>query len=119
MDCRLASLESAYLALLKAALEQCALGHWGLFGHNDRAIDQLGKYMREKAVPAEVRQLLDLGAEIEALRSKLGYTEPFAPHKRLTDMRASVGANTSGEPKRAQQWLKEMAQTGLLNSGDQ
>jgi len=109
MERRLASLESEYLTLLKAALEQCASGHWGLFGHNDRAIDQLGKYVREKLVSAEARQLLDLGAEIEVLRNKLGFAEQFAAHRRLMDMRTSVDASTSGEPKRAQQWLKEMA----------
>ena len=105
---RLTSYESEYLTLLKAALEQCASGHWGLFGHNDGAIGQLGKYARDKLVSDEARQLLDLGGEIEALRCKLGYIEPFAPHARLTGMRASVDANTPGEPKRAGEWLKEL-----------
>src|SRR5882757_6182666 len=96
MERRLASLEAEYLTLLKAALGECALGRWGLFGHYDRAIDQIGKYAREKLVSASAQKLLDLGAEIEALRSKLGYAEPFAPHARLTEMRASVDANTPG-----------------------
>jgi hypothetical protein len=105
---RLVSLESEYLMLLKAALKQCASGHWGLFGHNDRAISQLGRPAQENLVSFEARQLLDLGGEIEALRRKLAYAEPFAPHARLTEMRASVDANTPGEPKRAEQWLKEL-----------
>src|SRR4051812_5939324 len=108
LEQRLAAMESDYLMLLEAALKQCARGHWGLFGHNDRALRQLGKSARENLISAEARRLLELGAEIEALRGKLGYVEAFAPHARLTEMRASVEANTPGEPKRAQQWLEEM-----------
>lgn len=106
---RLESLESEYLILLKAALEQCASGVWGLFGHNDRWIQTLEKRRREQFESPEARQLIDLGSEIDALRLKLGYTEPFAPHERLMAMRASVDDNTLGEPKRAKQWLDEMA----------
>ena|SRR5581483_7421775 len=108
LERRLSALESEYLTHLKAALMQCAGGHWGLFGHNDRAIGQLGKYARENLMSAEARRLLDLGGEIDALRGKFGYVEPFAPHARLMQMRASVDSNTAGEPKRAEQWLKEL-----------
>jgi hypothetical protein len=108
MERSLTALESEYLTLLRAALQQCASGQWGLFGHNDAAMSQFGKPARDRLVSVEARQLLDLGLEIETLRSKLGYVEPFPLHARLTKMRESVDANTQGEPKRARQWLTEL-----------
>jgi hypothetical protein len=57
----------------------------------------------------DVEQLLELGSEIDRLRSRLGYPEPFALHQRLMTMRSSRHANTPGEPILARQWLDEMA----------
>jgi hypothetical protein len=111
LERRLTTLESEYLALLTAALRQCASGSWGLFGHNDQAIGQLGRFVQNELSSPEARDLLDLGGEIEALRRKLGYAEPFSLHARLIEMRSSVGANTPGEPERARKWLAEMEKT--------
>jgi hypothetical protein len=40
---KLLALEAEYVTSLKAALEQCAAGRYSLFGHNDRALEWLGK----------------------------------------------------------------------------
>jgi hypothetical protein len=108
---KLGALEAEYSASLIAALEQCAAGQWGLFGQNDLALEQVGKFARRGLSSPEVSELLDLGIQIEKLRRKLGYSEPFALHARLLQMRSSNHANTLGEPKLARQWLDEMRMT--------
>jgi len=104
---QLAALEDQYRQLLLSALRECAAGHWGLFGHNDRAIARNSSAMRHSLSNPSVEELLDLGSRIETLRLKLGVTDPFPPHERLIRMRASRGDNTPGEPKLAQRWLDE------------
>ena len=105
---RLNALEVDYAASLKAALERCAAGRWGLFGHNDRALAGVGRRLRTRLSSPEVDELLELGSRIDKLRSKLGYPEPFALHERLMRIRASSNANSVGEPKLARQWLDDM-----------
>jgi hypothetical protein len=100
-------LEAEYATALTAALKQCAEGRWGLFGHNDAAIERRGKNPRLES--PEVDELLELGSEIGRLRSKLGYADPFALHDRLLSIRSSIHSNTPGEPTLARKWLDEMS----------
>lgn len=105
---RLSALEADYAASLKAALERCAAGRWGLFGHNDRTLAGVGSRLRTRLSSPEVDELLELGSRIDMLRSKLGYLEPFALHERLMRIQASSNANSVGEPKLAREWLDDM-----------
>lgn len=105
---RLESLEALYAKLLLSALQRCAKGQWGLFGHNDTAIDKSGAGLRSRLRDPSVNELLELGAKIEGLRHSLGYANAFPLHERLVRMRAGHDANTPGEPNIAQQWLDEM-----------
>jgi len=105
---QLEALEALYRDLLVAALRRCAEGEWGLFGHNDAALADLGK-LGDRLLSKAATDLLALGAEIETLRHKLGYAEPFPLHARLMRMRTSADANTPGEPKLARQWLDELS----------
>ena len=101
-------LEASYRELLLYELRLCATGAWGLFGHNDLAINRLGPVMTKRINRPEIDKLLELGSNIERLRSKLGHLESFPLHERLLLLRSSHDANTPGEPKLAQQWLDEM-----------
>lgn len=92
---QLNSLEAMYMELLLAALQKCARGKWGLFGHNPYP-------------SSDADELLELGSKIERLRRKFGL-EPFALHDRLLRMRSSHHSNTPGEPKLAQLWIEELA----------
>ncbi len=105
---RLEALEVLYSELLLSALQRCAKGQWGLFGHNDAAIDQLGARLHARLQDPAVAELLERGTQIDDLRHSLGYVEAFALHDRLVRMRSSHDANTPGEPKLALQWLDEM-----------
>jgi hypothetical protein len=106
---KLRSLETEYETSLRAALERCADGQWGLFGHNNSVHEQLGKREKVRLSSQDANDLLELGAQIERLRDELGYQETFALHERLLQMRSSNNANTPGEPKLAQSWLDEIA----------
>jgi hypothetical protein len=91
---QLAAFEASYRELLLSALQKCAKGQWGLFGHNR---------LRDPSAD----ELLELGSEIERMRRKCGL-ESFPHHDRLLQMRSSHHSNTPGEPKLAQQWLDEL-----------
>lgn len=108
---KLEALEGEYIELLLAALKRCAAGRFGLFGQNDATIATLNKHMQKRLTSSDASELLDLGDQITMLRSRLGYSEPFAPHTRLMEARSSHHANTLGEPKLAKILLKDM--TGL------
>jgi hypothetical protein len=105
---KLAALEAFYSELLLSALQRCAAGRWGLFGHNDAAIDRLDAGLQNRLRDPAVTELLDLGISIEKLRRQLGHIEAFPLHERLLRMRSSHHANSPGEPKLARQWLDEM-----------
>jgi hypothetical protein len=98
---RLDAAETVYMATLKAALEHCAKGRWGLFGQNPQ-IDGLDRY-----TPAALDELNDLAAEIDGLRSKLGH-EPFPLHARFQGLRGRQSENQLGESKLAAQLLAEL-----------
>jgi 2'-5' RNA ligase len=101
-------MEAEYAALLKAALQKCASGQWGLLGQNDAALQQLGRHARARWSCPEADELLELGSQIERLRGRLGFAEPFTPHERLLRTRSLKGANTPGEPRLAREWLDEI-----------
>jgi hypothetical protein len=104
---QLEGLEASYRDLLLSALQTCAEGRWGLFGHNDEAWSHLGAAARSRLRDPSVEELLELGETIESLRRKFGL-EPFPLHQRFLWMRSSHGPNTPGEPKLAQEWLDEL-----------
>jgi hypothetical protein len=104
---QLAALEASYRELLLSALQKCAMGRWGLFGHNEWAARQLGARARSRLRDPSVDEILELGSEIERLRRKCGF-ESFPLHDRLLRMRSSHDSNTPGEPELAQQWLDEL-----------
>jgi len=104
---KLEALQVLYRDLLLAALESCAKGRWGLFGHNDFALRDSPHLKARLADPA-IEELLDCGEEIERIRRALGYVDAFALHERLLQLRSSHNANSPGEPKLAQQWLAEL-----------
>ena len=78
----------------------------GTFGQNDAATPaSLRARLRDPAV----EELLELGSQINRLRRRLGYADPFPPHERLLQLRSHHSANAPGEPRLAQQWLEELA----------
>lgn len=98
---RLDALESAYMATLEEALEECVAGRWGLFGQNP-AIDQLDAYR-----PVALDELNDLASEIDRRRAKLGH-EPFPTHAQFQRLRGRQSENHPGEPKLAALMLAEL-----------
>lgn len=110
---KLASLEASYREQLLSALEKCANGRWGLFNHNEWALSTLSAAQRLRLDPdGTVQELLDLGSEIERLRSRFRL-EGFPLHERLLQMRSSYDSNTLGEPKLAREWLDELIHTKM------
>jgi len=105
---QLEALEADYEELLLAALGECARGKWGLFGQNDGVVAKMNPRERRRHQHSDVRELLDLGTEIEALRQRLGIAEPFDLHRRLMVARSATDVHTVGEPKLAQRWLDEL-----------
>jgi hypothetical protein len=97
---RLPALEEEYRSKLVSALQQCAAGRWGLFGHNERLTSGA-------PVDPMVEALSDLGHEIDHARDRLDL-EPFALHARFLASRGPASPNAVGEPKQAQAWLEEL-----------
>ena len=95
-------LEREYLAVLTRALNDCADGRWGLFGHNE--------HLHSYGVPAELAELRSLARAINQLRGSKG-DDPYPLHEELEAARGPVDANDAGEPKRAQAWLKRLRGT--------
>ncbi|WP_374369359.1 hypothetical protein [Dongia sp.] len=105
---KLMSLEAEYSEFLTAALERCAAGKWGLLDQNDRATESLGQFARHHLQSPDANHLLNLGAEIEQMRSQLGYADSFPLHARLLQMRTIKDPNAPGEPRLAQEWLDDI-----------
>jgi len=103
MDALRSDLEADYAEALIAALRITASGTWGLFGHNEHLDSR-------NAVPPMVTDLCDRGAEIDALREKLGL-EPFALHREFEESRGKVSPQAPGEPKQAKAWLERLGKT--------
>jgi hypothetical protein len=108
LERELASLEEEFRRELVAALRDCAAGHWGVLGQNTPPAD-LAHLDRLYRSPAAER-LLALGEEIEAVRRRLGLSEPFGLLVRFLEMRDRRGANLPGEPRRAREWLMELGE---------
>jgi hypothetical protein len=79
---------------------------WGVFGQNDFVIESLPE--REMLRSKAAKKLLADGREVERLRKKLGYTEPFQPYRRYLEYRQMRGSNAPGEAKLAQCFLREL-----------
>ena len=108
---QLEALEAEYVEMQMAALKRCADGKYGLLGQNDAIIATVNKPLRKRLSSDDASALLDLGDQITKLRNRKGYSEPFAPHARLLEIRSSRHANTPGEPKLAQIWLQDITGT--------
>ena len=102
-------LEARFRERLVAALHDCRDGLDGLFGQNDLAVKRMvNRALAGRLIPAEVTALLELGDEIDALRSSLGYTDGNALYARLKSYRRLRTESAPGEPRLAQQFLDEL-----------
>ena len=95
-EARLDAAEATYVAVLRAALEECAAGRWGLFGQNP------GTDGDDRYRPTALDELRALAKDIDAMRGKLGF-DPFALHARFESLRGRRDENQPGEPKVARQ----------------
>ncbi|MEN2785159.1 hypothetical protein ACFOKI_13960 [Sphingomonas qilianensis] len=100
-DLRRAELETEYLGILTAALETCAAGRWGLFGHRP------DKQSIAKFAPL-IDELDDLAAAIDKLRDQLDVA-PFTLHSDFIAARGVASPSAVGEPKQAKAWLERLA----------
>jgi hypothetical protein len=96
-DHRRAELEAEYLATLAAALETCAAGRWGLFGHRP------DKQSIAKFAPL-IDELDELAATIGKMRDQLDLA-PFTLHDEFIASRGVASPSAVGEPKQAKAWL--------------
>jgi len=103
----LARLEAEFRDALLPALRQCANGKWGLFGQND-GLEDYSKGLSKRMRSAEAHAPIELGDEIETLRARLGFAEPFPLYERFKQLRRLTGRNRLGEPKLATAWLREL-----------
>ncbi len=67
----------------------------------------MGRYA-PRIVPAYVAALLELGEEIDALRTSLGFTAGNALYASLKSYRRLRAASAPGEPRLAHQFLAEI-----------
>lgn len=97
---QLESLEREYRAVLTRALEACAAGTWGLFGHNE--------HTGFAEAPRELEALRALAKTMDRLRERAG-DGPFDLHQQFETARGRAGPNEPGEPKQAKAWLQRLA----------
>lgn len=101
---RLAALEGEFADLLVPCLKQSASGRYGLFGQNDH-LDPNHKWWHWP----EAEQLQAIADQIQALCSEFG--EKNQTCERFLYFRSLRGPNVPGEPKLAEQFLKELEST--------
>jgi hypothetical protein len=101
-------LENRFRERLIAALRACAAGQWGLFGQNDAGYQRRLGRNAGRFISAEARELLELGEEIDALRTSLGFSDRNALYARLKSYRRLRPASAPGEPRLAQEFLAEL-----------
>jgi len=110
LESQLAIGEASFEELLLASLQRCELGQWGMFGQNDASYGAAyGAQIPKKLESDDGLALLALVAEIEAMRERLGYTEPNRICALYLQYRKRRGSNDCGEPKLAQMMLAEIA----------
>lgn len=100
-DLRRLELEAEYLATLTAALEVCAAGRWGLFGHRP------DKQSVAKVTPL-IEELDELAFAIAKMRDQLDLA-PFTLHDDFIAARGLASPSAVGEPKQARAWLERLA----------
>ncbi|MEG3085787.1 hypothetical protein [Sphingomonas sp. PB4P5] len=100
-DIRRTELEAEYLATLTAALETCASGKWGLFGHRP------DKQNIAKFEPL-IEELDELAFAIDKMRDQLDLA-PFTLHSEFIASRGLASPSAVGEPKQAKAWLERLA----------
>lgn len=99
---QLAELEREYRDVLTTALQECADGRWGLFGHNE--------HLHPSAGSSKVDDLRELAASINRLKARLG-ENLFPLHEDFEAARGRADANDPGEPKQAKTWLERLAES--------
>jgi len=109
-EIQLRTLEEQFRANLVAALRDCAAGRWGLFGCYDAIAEVQSAPLREMLTTNVAAQLIELGAEIECERKRLGHSDPFRPLQRYLEYRKMWSPNALGEPKLAAQFLNELGE---------
>ena len=100
LDLRRMEDEQEYRTTLIAALEECARGRWGLFGHTK------DRQMAARVAPV-LAELDDLASGIDRMRGQLGI-EAFALHPAFLAARGPADASAVGEPKQAKAWLDRL-----------
>ena len=100
-------MEAEFTRTFGDALQRCAAGTCDLFGQNDAAIAQMGRYLRDKLASADAAALLELGDAIEEARAQLGLP-PFEHYQRYLKYRRRRGDNRPGEPALARELLAEI-----------
>jgi hypothetical protein len=108
LEAELASLESEFRERLIRALRLCADGYWGLFGQNDHVSSP--RLQDELATASGSRELMELGAAIDALRQRIGINGTYALFSRFLELRGRSHANALGEARLAQAWLEELGE---------
>ena len=101
IDLRRAELEQEYRAALTAALETCAAGRWGLFGHRPDK-QQIAKF------EPLIEELEELAFAIDKMRGQLDLA-PFTLHGEFIAARGLASPSAVGEPKQAKAWLERLA----------
>lgn len=107
-EAQLQTLAEQFSTNLIAALRGCAAGRWAMFGQNEAVIARQEKDEREMLKSKVAEELFGAGKEIERMRRKLGFSEPYQPFKRYLEFRQMRGSNVPGEPKLAMQFLEEL-----------
>jgi hypothetical protein len=108
LEAHLRFLQDQFVYDLTAALKECAVGTWGMFGQNDGVIELQPKPLRDMLRSTVAAHLIGDGESIRGLRQQLGFAEPFLPFERYLHFRQMHAANSPGEPKLAAQLLAEL-----------
>ena len=101
LDLRRIDLEANYRAALVEALERCASGKWGLFGHNDDRASRV-------AIAPVIANLAEIGDAVDKAREQL-LMPPFELQQEFLASRGPVSSQAVGEPKQARAWLDRLA----------
>jgi len=109
LEWSLSVLETDFRKQLIDALEECAGGTWGLFGQNDEAYSRETRQLQDRLESDAAKALIALGEEVTEQRVRIGISEPFPLYEKYLKIRESSEPNSPGEPRLAQEWLKDLA----------